>query len=208
MDSKKIIKEACVGSFSEAKAMLEAGANRIELCENLSEGGTTPSYGTIKECLKRLSVPILVMIRPRGGNFIYSSEEIEIIKNDILLCKDLGVSGVVLGVLNTQNEIDIPLLKSLINLASPMEVTFHKAIDDVEDPLSSLDILINLGVSKVLSSGKSETAIQGASLLNKMIEKAQDKISIVVAGKVTKDNLEEIISLIPNSEYHGKRIVI
>lgn len=208
MNSNQIIKEACVGSFSEAKLMVTAGANRIELCENLSEGGTTPSYGTIKECLKRLSVPTLVMIRPRGGDFLYNPEEIEIMKNDILLCKDLGVSGVVFGVLNNENEVDVPLLKSLINCASPMEVTFHKAIDEVSDPLASLDILIDLGVNRVLTSGKAETAIQGAELLNRMVEKAQDKIIIVVAGKVSKDNIEEIQTLIPRAEYHGKRIVI
>lgn len=208
MNSNQIIKEACVGSFSEAKLMVAAGANRIELCENLSEGGTTPSYGTIKECLKRLSVPTLVMIRPRGGDFLYNPEEIEIMKNDILLCKDLGVSGVVFGVLNNENEVDAPLLKSLINCASPMEVTFHKAIDEVSDPLASLDILINLGVNRVLTSGKAETAIEGAELLNRMVEKAQDKIIIVVAGKVSKDNIEEIQTLIPRAEYHGKKIVI
>lgn len=205
---KNIVKEACVESFREAKLMVMAGAHRIELCENLAVGGTTPSYGTIKECLRKLSVPTLVMIRPRGGNFVYSEEEINIMKNDILLCKDLGVRGVVLGVLTEENEIDRPLLKSLIDLAKPMEVTFHKAVDEVSDPLASLDILMELGVTRVLTSGKAPTAMEGRDLLNRMIARAGDKITVVVAGKVTAENLEEIKEFIPNGEYHGKKIVM
>lgn len=208
MDFKNIVKEACVENFIEAQAMVAAGANRIELCENLAVGGTTPSYGTIKECLRKLSVPTLVMIRPRGGDFIYSEDEIDIMKNDILLCKDLGVKGVVFGVLTHENRIDIPLLKNLVDLAYPMEITFHKAIDEVEDPLEDLDTLIACKVTRVLTSGKGETALEGKELLNKMIEKAGDKISIVVAGRVTKDNLSEIEREIPNLEYHGKKIVL
>lgn len=208
MDFKTIVKEACVENFTEAQAMVAAGATRIELCENLAVGGTTPSYGTIKECLRKLSIPTLVMIRPRGGNFIYSEDEIEIMKNDILLCKDLGVKGVVFGVLTHENKIDIPRLKNLVDLAYPMEVTFHKAIDEVEDPLEAIDTLIACKVTRVLTSGKGETALEGKELLNKMIEKAGDKITVVVAGKVTKDNLPEIMREIPNLEYHGKKIVL
>ncbi|MGL4403509.1 MAG: copper homeostasis protein CutC [Fusobacteriaceae bacterium] len=202
-----MIKEACVESFTEAKHMVQAGADRIELCENLSVGGTTPSYGTIKRCIEVLDKPTFVMIRPRGGDFVYSEDEVEIMKNDILLCKKLGVEGVVLGVLTEENEIDYALLKSLVELAKPMEVTFHKAIDEVYDPLASLDILIKMGIKRVLTSGKMETAIEGRELLKKMITRAEDKITIVVAGKVTKNNFDEIQKLIPNREYHGKKIV-
>lgn len=207
MSFKNIIKEACVENFKEAKLMLESGADRIELCENLFLGGTTPSYGTIKECLK-LSIPVFVMIRPRGGDFFYSQEEIEIMKNDIVLCKELGVKGVVFGVLNSQKEIDFSLLEILMKLSKPMEVTFHKAIDEVSNPLLSLESLIELGVKRVLTSGKAEKAIEGKDLLNKMIEKGKNKIIIVVAGKVTKENLLDVYKLIPNKEYHGKKIVI
>ncbi|MGL6120607.1 MAG: copper homeostasis protein CutC [Fusobacteriaceae bacterium] len=203
-----MIKEACVESFKEAKLMIEYGADRIELCENLAVGGTTPSYGTIKECLKKLSVPTFVMIRPRGGDFVYSEDEINIIQNDILLCKDLGVKGIVLGVLTKENTIDNSLLKSLIALSSPMQITFHKAIDEVSDPLTALEILIELGVNRVLTSGKAETALEGKNLLKKMITKAGDKITIVVAGKVTKENFHDIHHLIQNNEYHGKKIVL
>lgn len=203
-----IIKEACVESFLDAKIMVEAGANRIELCENLSVGGTTPSYGTIIQCLKNLNVPLLVMIRPRGGNFIYSDDEIEIMSNDILLCKELGVKGIVLGVLNEKNEIHIPQLKYLVKLAKPMEITFHKAIDEVPDPLKALDILIELGIDRILTSGKAETALAGKELINKLIFAGKDKIQIVVAGKVTKENFQSICREIPNNEYHGKKIVI
>ena len=207
MNLKNIVKEACVESFREAKHMVMGGADRIELCENLAVGGTTPSYGTIKECLRKLSVPTLVMIRPRGGNFVYSEEEINIMKNDILLCKDLGVKGIVLGVLTEENEIDRALLKSLIDWAKPMEITFHKAIDEVSDPLASLDILMELGVTRVLTSGKAPTAMEGMELLKEMIARAGDRITIVVAGKVTSENLHDIHHLIGNNEYHGKKIV-
>lgn len=202
-----IVKEVCVESFVQAREKVAAGADRIELCDNLAVGGTTPSYGTIKECLKKLSIPVFVMIRPRGGDFVYSLEEIEIIKNDILLCKDMGVSGIVLGVLTADKKIDVPLLRNLVDLASPMEITFHKAIDEVEGIFDALDILMELGVTRVLTSGKGDTAIEGREILNEMIRKSEGKIQVVVAGKVTGENLEEVKKAVPNREYHGKNIV-
>ena len=198
--------EACVESFSEAKIAMKNGANRIELCENLSVGGTTPSYGTIKKS-RELPVPCFVMIRPRGGNFSYSEDEIEIMNSDITMCKELGVLGIVLGVLNNENEIDYPLLKNLIELAKPMSITFHKAIDEVLNPLMDRPKVIGLGVERILTSGKQNKAFEGKDLLNQMIKKADNKIKILVCGGVTKENLIEIQSLIPNNEYHGKKIV-
>lgn len=202
-----MIKEACVESLIDALEAEKRGADRIELCDNLSQGGTTPSYGTIKIALSTLKIPVFPIIRPRGGDFCYTPAEIEVIKEDIKVCKSLGAKGVVLGILTADKKIDFKTLAEFMELAKPMEVTFHKAIDELEDPTLVIDDLINLGVKRILSSGTKPTALEGKDMLNKMIEKAGDRLTIVVAGKVTKENLPEISSLIPSKEYHGKIIV-
>ena len=202
-----MIKEACVESLIDALEAEKRGANRIELCDNLSQGGTTPSYGTIKIALSTLKIPVFPIIRPRGGDFCYTPAEIEVIKEDIQVGKSLGAKGVVLGILTADKKIDFKTLAEFMELAKPMEVTFHKAIDELEDPTLVIDDLINLGVKRILSSGTKPTALEGKDMLNKMIEKAGDRLTIVVAGKVTKENLPEISSLIPSKEYHGKIIV-
>ena len=202
-----MIKEACVESLVDAIEAEKRGADRIELCDNLSQGGTTPSYGTIKIALSTLKIPVFPIIRPRGGDFYYTPAEIEVIKEDIKVCKSLGAKGVVLGLLTKDKKIDLEVLSQLVELAKPMEVTFHKAIDELEDPTLVIDELINIGVKRILSSGTKPTALEGKDMLNKMIEKAGDRLTIVVAGKVTKEILPEVSSLIPAKEYHGKVIV-
>ena len=202
-----MIKEACVESLIDAIEAEKRGADRIELCDNLSQGGTTPSYGTIKVALSNLKIPVFPIIRPRGGDFYYTPAEIEVIKEDIKVCKSLGAKGVVLGLLTKDKKIDFEVLSQLVELAKPMEVTFHKAIDELEDPTLVIDELINIGVKRILSSGTKPTALEGKDMLNKMIEKAGDRLTIVVAGKVTKEILPEVSSLIPAKEYHGKVIV-
>lgn len=202
-----MIKEACVESLIDALEAEKRGADRIELCDNLSQGGTTPSYGTIKVALSTLKIPVFPIIRPRGGDFYYTPDEIEVIKEDIKICKSLGAKGVVLGILTADKKIDFKTLAEFMELAKPMEVTFHKAIDELEDPTLVIDDLINLGVKRILSSGTKPTALEGKDMLNKMIEKAGDRLTIVVAGKVTKEILPEVSSLIPAKEYHGKVIV-
>ena len=202
-----MIKEACVESLVDAIEAEKRGADRIELCDNLSQGGTTPSYGTIKVALSTLKIPVFPIIRPRGGDFYYTPAEIEVIKEDIKVCKSLGAKGVVLGLLTKDKKIDFEVLSQLVELAKPMEVTFHKAIDELEDPTLVIDELINIGVKRILSSGTKPTALEGKDMLNKMIEKAGDRLTIVVAGKVTKEILPEVSSLIPAKEYHGKVIV-
>uniref|UniRef100_A0A6A7GAH6 Copper homeostasis protein cutC homolog n=1 Tax=Hirondellea gigas TaxID=1518452 RepID=A0A6A7GAH6_9CRUS len=202
-----IVREACVGNFLEAKNAVAFGAQRIELCENLCEGGTTPSYGTVKKVLEEIKILTLVMIRPRGGNFCYSSTEIEIMIEDIRLFKKLGVKGVVLGVLTPNNKIDYPLLKKLLKETRGMDVTFHKAIDEVKDLIDEVESLAQLGIKRILSSGGQKTALDGMDTLNKMIKISNDKIKIVVAGGVTLKNLEEVMLKIPSTEFHGKKIV-
>lgn len=202
-----MIKEACVESLIDALEAEKRGADRIELCDNLSQGGTTPSYGTIKVALSTLKIPVFPIIRPRGGDFYYTPAEIEVIKEDIKVCKSLGAKGVVLGLLTKDKKIDFEVFSQLVELAKPMEVTFHKAIDELEDPILVIDELINIGVKRILSSGTKPTALEGKDMLNKMIEKAGDRLTIVVAGKVTKEILPEVSNLIPAKEYHGKVIV-
>lgn len=202
-----MIKEACVESLIDALEAEKRGANRIELCDNLSQGGTTPSYGTIKIALSTLKIPVFPIIRPRGGDFCYTPAEIEVIKEDIKVCKSLGAKGVVLGLLTKDKKIDFEVLSQLVELAKPMEVTFHKAIDELEDPTLVIDEMINIGIKRILSSGTKPTALEGKDMLNKMIEKAGDRLTIVVAGKVTKEILPEVSNLIPAKEYHGKVIV-
>ena len=203
----KTLKEACVESFFEAKEAEKRGADRIELCDNLSMGGTTPSYGTIKKTLEKLKIPVFPIIRPRGGDFCYSSDEIEIMKEDIKICKSLGAKGVVLGMLTEDKKIDFELVKEFVSLAAPMEVTFHKAIDELENPVEAIDSLAEAGIKRILSSGTKATALEGADILNKMLNKAGDRITIVVAGKVTSENFKEVSEKIVSSEYHGKIIV-
>ncbi|AVQ19958.1 MAG: copper homeostasis protein CutC [Fusobacterium mortiferum] len=202
-----MIREKCIGSFLEALEAQELGAERVELCDNLTEGGTTPSYGTIKMVVEKLNIPAFVIIRPRGGDFYYTPEEIEIMKEDIKICKELGVKGVVIGALNRDNTINYDAIKDMIDLAKPMSITFHKAIDELENPVTEVKKLANLGVNRILTSGTKETALEGENILREMIKEAGEDIIIIVAGKVTKDNLNEISNLIPAKEYHGKKIV-
>ena len=202
-----MIKEACVESFEKALEAQNNGADRIELCENLSVGGTTPSYGTVKICLEKLNIPIFPMIRARGGNFVYSKDEIEIMKEDIKVFKDLGVKGLVLGCLTSDNKIDLELTKTLVNLAYPMEITFHKAIDEISNPLDYIEDLVNIGIKRILTSGGKATALEGKDLINDMIKKSNGRLKIVVAGKVTKENLNGLSNLISANEFHGKLIV-
>ena len=202
-----MIREKCIGSFLEALEAQELGAERVELCDNLTEGGTTPSYGTIKMVVEKLNIPAFVIIRPRGGDFYYTAEEIEIMKEDIKICKELGVKGVVIGALNRDNTINYDAIKDMIDLAKPMSITFHKAIDELENPVTEVKKLANLGVNRILTSGTKETALEGKNILREMIKEAGEDTIIIVAGKVTKDNLNEISNLIPAKEYHGKKIV-
>jgi copper homeostasis protein len=201
------VKEVCVESFNEALKAINAGATRIELCDNLTAGGTTPSFGTIKKCLEKLPVPVMVMIRPRGGNFNYSQEEFEIMQEDILQCKELGADGVVFGLLDANRNVDEERTKLLVQMARPMQVTFHKAIDEAANIMDSVAFLKEIGIERVLSSGGKKSAADGRKTLNRMIELAAPQLSIIVAGKVTYENFDEIRKKIPSGEYHGRRLV-
>jgi copper homeostasis protein len=202
-----VLKEVCVESLAEALNAVHAGATRIELCENLTVGGTTPSYGTIKKSKETLPVAFMVMIRPRGGDFVYADDEFDLMKEDIRICKELKAPGVVFGLLTTSGQIDIPRTRELIELARPMQVTFHKAIDEVTDIAGATRQLKELGVNRILSSGGKPTALEGAVMLKRMLEIAGDSMHIIVAGKVTNENFEQVKSMVPSDEFHGRKLV-
>jgi copper homeostasis protein len=149
----------------------------------------------------------MVMIRPRGGDFCYTNDEFEIMREDIRICRELGAAGVVFGLLNHDHSIDIERTSELVNLAHPLMVTFHKAIDSAKDILQSVEQLKTIGVDRILSSGGQTTAIEGCEILCKMIEIAGDQLKIIVAGKVTWENFDEVTRLIPAREYHGRKLV-
>jgi len=202
-----MILEACVENLKDAIAAEQQGANRIELCDNLNVGGTTPSYGTIYMAKKVLHIPIMVLIRPRSGNFIYNSQEIEIMKKDIAVCHEIGVQGVVIGALRADSTIDIDLIKELVEMANPMEITFHKAIDESNDILQECRKLGALGINRLLTSGGKPTAMEGAAVINQIIEELKSQVQVIAAGKVTRENLAQITNAIHANEFHGQRIV-
>jgi copper homeostasis protein len=203
-----MIKEACVEGFGEAMRAQDLGADRVELCENLAVGGTTPSVGTILACKKYLKIPVVVMIRPRGGNFIYDAAELEIMAEDIRASISAGADGIAIGLLNNRGEIDMPNLRTLVKQAGPMQVTFHKAIDVTRDIEKEFLRLCDSGiVHHVLTSGGAATAMEGAGMLKKMIALSEGRITVLVAGKVTDLNLDNLAGLIPAGEFHGKKIV-
>ncbi len=180
-----------------------AGAHRIELCANPGEGGTTPSFGFIQAARKVLDIQLYPIIRPRGGDFLYSSEEFEIMKADVQLCKDLGCEGVVIGLLNEDATIDKKRCAVLVRLAYPMGVTFHRAFDRVIDPAKALEDVIETGCERILTSGFHPTASEGAENIKKLIELADDRIIIMPGSGVRADNIIELAQMTGAVEFHS-----
>lgn len=199
---RKTIIEICIDSLQSALAAEKGGANRIELCDNLIAGGTTPSLGMIELARKHLTIDINVMIRPRSGDFCYSSLELEVMKRDIEIAKKSGANGIVVGALRPNGEIDINIMKELIELARPLDVTFHRAFDMTKDPFESLDILIDLGLKRILTSGGENKAIDGINLIKKLVDKADDKIIIMPGAGINEGNVREIIAYTGVKEVH------
>ena len=180
--------EICANSYQSAKNAQEAGAHRIELCQELSVGGITPSYGLLKQVIENLDIPVFVLIRPRGGNFVNSDDEFEIMKTDIQLCKEMGSDGIVSGVLNSDKTIDIKRTKELIELSKPLQFTFHRAFDEVLNPKEALEQLIDLGVERLLTSGQETTAEKGLELLQDLNEISNGRITILAGGGISVIN--------------------
>ncbi len=208
METIKLIFEACVETLEEALAAETRGADRIELCSVLDQDGLTPSQELTLQCLKHLSIPIMAMVRPRGGDFVYSESEIRQMESDIVFFKNVGVAGVVFGLLTGEKTIDIENTHRLARLASPLEVTFHKAIDSSDDLIQSFQDLNALeGIIRVLTSGGMDTAWNGREVLKQMQEMPTRKIKIIAAGKILPENRSQIAEYTRITELHGRRIV-
>ena len=206
MDS--IIKEACVEGYQEAMLAEKLGADRIELCSHLDKDGLTPERETILDVLSSISIPIKIMIRPRSGNFVYDKKEIYQMEEEISFCKTNGVKEVVFGVLDTQNRIDMDLVKRLTNISYPMRVTFHKAIDCSDNIKEAFEQLVKCkAVTSVLTSGKGKFVLENRILIKEIIQLYKDKINIILAGGITNGNLDKIHKTFHCIEYHGKKIV-
>jgi copper homeostasis protein len=187
----------------------QAGAHRIELCDNAAEGGTTASYGLIKAAREKLTIDLYPMIRPRGGDFLYSDEEFEIMCEDVKMCKSLMCDGVVLGLLNADGTVDKKRCGRIIELAYPMGVTFHRAFDRTRDAFEAMESLIELGVERILSSGLKPNVMEGKLMLKALIEKAADQIIIMPGAGVRSSNIHELASVTGAHEFHtsAKKII-
>ena len=195
-----MIIEVCADSYEYAEKAEKAGADRIELCKHLHIDGLTPNYKTAKITIENLNIPVFVLIRPRHGDFNYSEKEFELMKADIVKFKEMGCKGIVSGILNNDNTIDIKRTNELVNLSRPLEFTFHRAFDVVTDPLKELEKLIQLGVERVLTSGQKQKAVKGIELLKELKKNAKDKIIIMPGSGINKLNIMNFRSF---NEIHG-----
>jgi copper homeostasis protein len=197
-----MIIEICVDSAAGAFAAQRGGANRVELCDNLLEGGTTPSAGSIKVARRGLKIGLQVIIRPRPGDFLYDENEMEVMREDIRVAKDLGADGVVIGCLTAEGEIDKARTKELLSLARPMNVTFHRAFDMCRDPQKGLEDLIALGVDRVLTSGQEASCLEGLELIAALQKQAAGRIIVMPGGGITPRNLQRIVKGTGVNEVH------
>jgi copper homeostasis protein len=195
--------EIATTDFNTTKSAVEGGADRIELCANLAEGGTTPSYAHIKKCREAFAVALFPIIRPRGGDFLYNKNEFEIMANDVKLCKQLGCDGIVIGLLNMDGTIDVVRTTELIELAYPMEVTFHRAFDRCRDPFQALEELIDAGCQRILTSGQMPTVNEGIDLIAELNKKADDRIIIMPGSGVRKENIKILAEKTGCNEFHS-----
>jgi copper homeostasis protein len=185
--------EICTNSLQSSINAQKAGAQRIELCENLEQGGTTPSYGLLALARKHLNIKINVLIRPRSGDFLYTDLEYQVIQEDIRIAKQLGAEGVVCGILHPNGDVDVERTKQLVELAKPMTFTFHRAFDFTNDPFKALDDVISTGADRILTSGQQPTAIQGVHLIWDLVKSAKGRIIIMPGSGVNADNIEYLI---------------
>lgn len=195
--------EIAVFTIESALLAASAGADRLELCENPAEGGTTPSYGTLKIVRERISIPVFPIIRPRGGDFFFSEDAFEVMKKDISLCKELQFEGVVTGSLLRNGTIDTEHTKQLVELAYPMEVSFHRAFDRAIEPLQALDDIIACGCTRLLTSGQVPNAFDGKELIKTLIDKAADRIIIMPGSGVRSGNILELAKFTGATELHS-----
>ena len=197
-----IILEVCVDTLDDANAAREAGAGRIELCSCLELGGMTPSYGLVKNAIHS-DIPLFAMIRPRAGDFVYSRAELVCMVSDIECLQELGVSGFVFGALDASNNLDEPALEQLISACNGLPTTLNRAIDLSADPMNSLQVAIQLGFERVLTSGAATSVVTGLPVLAKLSAMAEDQIIIMPGGGVTPETVDELLAALPVREIHA-----
>lgn len=194
--------EVCAFNLQSSIIAERAGAKRVELCENPADGGTTPSYGTIKQTREKIGISLYPIIRPRGGNFFYDENEFAIIKQDILLCKQLGCDGISTGVHLQNGEIDTERLKRIVEWAYPMGVTCHRVFDATPDPFNALEEIIDSGCERILTSGQKSAAPDGIELLADLVQRAEGRIIIMPGAGVRSSNIEKLINGTGATEFH------
>jgi len=197
-----MIFEVCVDSVAGVRAAKAARADRVELCADLLEGGITPSLGMIRQARAVDGITLHVMIRPRGGDFIFDDDELAIMRADIGIAKDEGADGIVIGLLTADGEIDVERTSELFSLARPLSVTFHRAFDMTRDPFQALEALVDLGIDRVLTSGQEATVLEGLPLLSKLFERAGDRIAVMPGGGITSRNIGRIFDALKPKEIH------
>jgi len=201
---QQVLVELCVDGVESALAAAEGGAQRLELCTGLVEGGTTPSAGTLELVLERVRIPVVVLVRPRRGDFLYSSAEVEGMLRDVAAAKRAGARGVALGALRADGTLDVSALTELVRLARPLQITCHRAFDFARDPLEALEVLAGLGVERVLTSGGAPTALAGAERLAQLVRAAgAGGPSILAGGGVRAHNVRELVERCGVREVHA-----
>ena len=200
--SSKILIEVCCGSVDDAVEAEKGHADRVELNSSLFLGGLTPSIGSIIEAKRRLKIPVMVMIRPRAGGFCYTQAEMAVMVNDVRLAVEYGTDGLVFGVLTSDGSIDIERCQQIIELCQGKETVFHRAFDVVPDPMKALDQLIELGFTRILTSGQQRTVTEGIELIKKLIARAGDKIEILPGGGIRHHNVQTIIEQTAARQVH------
>lgn len=205
--------EFCAENFTNIPTAIQLGANRIELCDNLAEGGTTPSYAVIEHTIKyadEKNIPVMTMVRPRGGNFVYSKSEFEMMKKDLQMMKEIGTHGVVFGALTSDNRIHREQVSELVELSEDMETVFHMAFDEIarDKQKEELDWLVEQGITRILTHGGiGKTVYDHADWLKELLDHANGRIEILVGGGVTHENWEELSGILPTNQFHGTKIV-
>jgi copper homeostasis protein len=203
MKEEQYILEIATSDFETTRSAVEGGADRIELCANLNEGGTTPSYGTIYQCRERIDVLLYPIIRPRGGDFLFTSDEYEVMLHDAKLCKQLGCDGIVIGLLNEDGTIDVKRTAAIIEIAYPMGVTFHRAFDRCRDAFEALEQLVQIGCERILTSGQQPTVNEGMDLITQLNKAADHRIAIMPGSGVRKENLKTLAEKTGCIEFHS-----
>ncbi|PZF93251.1 copper homeostasis protein CutC [Micromonospora deserti] len=200
--------EICIDSVEGAVAAEAAGADRVELCSALFEGGLTPSIGTIETALRTVDrIRVHVIVRPRAGDFIYSPAEVDAMVRDVQAAVAAGAHGVVIGALTAEGDVDVPTTRKLIEAAGTASVTFHRAFDMVRDPFQALELLIELGVDRVLTSGQEVSVLEGAPLIAELVRRAERRIVVMPGGGITPRNIARIIEATGAEEYHFAALV-